>query len=214
MPLALPMPADPTTIARWVADPAWVAKHRERLGSISWFMKLMKERLARRANREDGCTGSFWQGRFTSVALLGQAAVIACMAYVDLNPIRAQVAEKPETSRLTSVHDRINARHAHRIATGIAAATTPPAPSSEATPPAPRPGPEDGLWIAPIAACTPTSDQTRTLVPLLPHAGHLPRSGRSDGANRAFRQARRDSIVTSHRSWPASTSMPRFGSAS
>ena len=65
-----PRPADPVELAQRAADPEWVAKHRERLSSISWFMKVMKERIARRANREDGCTGSFWQGRFTSVALL------------------------------------------------------------------------------------------------------------------------------------------------
>ncbi len=180
------LPADPATIARRVADPDWVAMHRERLGSISWFMKVMKERLARRANREDGCTGSFWQGRFTSVALLGQAAVIACMAYVDLNPIRAKVAETPETSRLTSVHDRITARQAHRIASGIAAGTDAPPP--DVAPAGPRPGPEHGLWIAPIAACTPTSDQTRALVPcsltldtyleLVDQTGRIVRSGK------------------------------------
>jgi REP element-mobilizing transposase RayT len=183
-----PMPADAATIVRWVADPAWVAKHRERLGSISWFMKVMKERLARRANREDGCTGSFWQGRFTSVALLGQAAVIACMAYVDLNPIRAKVAETPEASRLTSVHDRIAARQTHRIATGVAHAARPAAPCAEATASKPLPGPEHGLWIAPIAACTPTSDQTRALAPcsltldtyleLVDQTGRIVRSGK------------------------------------
>ena len=114
-----PLPADPAELARRAADPAWVAKQRERLSSISWFMKVMKERIARRANREDGCTGSFWQGRFTSVALLDQTAVIACMAYVDLNPVRAKQAETPETSRLTSVHDRIAARDNVRIVAQI-----------------------------------------------------------------------------------------------
>ena len=138
--------------------------------------------------REDGCTGSFWQGRFTSVALLGQSAVIACMAYVDLNPIRARVAETPETSRPTSVHDRINARQAYRIVTSIATGTTPAAPSRDATPLAPRPGPEHGLWITPIAACTPTSNQARALIPcslnldtyleLVDQTGRIMRSGK------------------------------------
>jgi hypothetical protein len=81
---------------------------------MSWFMKCIKERLARRANRADGCTGHFWEGRFQSVPLLDQAAVIAAMAYVDLNPIRAAMADRPETSDYTSAQDRCRARQAHR----------------------------------------------------------------------------------------------------
>jgi hypothetical protein len=71
-----------------------VARWRERLGDLSWTMKALKENLARRANHEDGCSGAFWEGRFKSVPLLDQAALIACMAYVDLNPIRAKVGAR------------------------------------------------------------------------------------------------------------------------
>ena len=74
-------------VAAKAADPVWVDTARVRLRSLSWFMKCIKVRLARRANRADGCTGHFWEGRFRSVPLLDQAAVIAAMAYVDLNPI-------------------------------------------------------------------------------------------------------------------------------
>ncbi|MBA3938555.1 MAG: transposase [Planctomycetes bacterium] len=160
------MPADPAELARRSADSAWVAKHRERLGSVSWFMKVMKERLARRANREDGCTGSFWQGRFTSVALLDQAALIACMAYVDLNPIRAKQAETPETSRLTSIHDRIAARQSHRIAMVIQTRNhTEDAITDASGRVEGIPGPEQGIWIAPLAACTPTSEALHAIAP-------------------------------------------------
>ncbi|MBT8485940.1 MAG: hypothetical protein HKO59_06730 [Phycisphaerales bacterium] len=152
----------PASIRRWAgtrdidaaigivaADPQRIAVLRDRLSDLSWFMKCAKEPIARRANREDDCTGCFWEGRFQSPRLLDDASVLKGMVYADLNPVRAGVAPTPEQSDHTSIQDRIRVRQLfgerrrrgkrvskraqHRRMDSVNLTTA-----------------EDGIWLAPV----------------------------------------------------------------
>lgn len=105
-------------VDRWYnLEPLGAAEHalvkaqieiwRTRLYDIAWFMRCLNEHVARLANAEDHCSGRFWEGRYKSVALLNEAALLTCLAYVDLNPIRAGMCNTPEASDYTSIQARI-----------------------------------------------------------------------------------------------------------
>lgn len=94
-------------LAALLEDKRKIALYRARLGSISWMMKLLNESIARRANREDACTGRFWEGRFESHVLLDDPGWLAAMVYVDLNPLRARMSDEPLSAAFTSIHWRL-----------------------------------------------------------------------------------------------------------
>lgn len=105
------LPVTPERVRRFAADAAWVGRMRCRLADLGWFMKSLKEPLARAANREDGCTGAFWEGRFRSVPVLDEEGLLAVAVYIDLNPFAAGAAATPEAARHTSLRTRLDQPH-------------------------------------------------------------------------------------------------------
>jgi len=90
------------------------------------------------------------------VPLLDQAALIACMAYVDLNPIRAKICDRPERSEHTAARVRIRARQGFAAALKLREAGDEPKARDTAQKCGLRPtarSMEDGLWLAPLSAC-------------------------------------------------------------
>jgi hypothetical protein len=103
----------------------WVRETRSRLSSLGWFMKCLKEPLARLANQQDGCTGAFFEGRYKSIAILDQESLLSVAAYIDLNPVAAGIVPLPEQSPHTSIKERVD----NAVALGRI---------------------EDALWLVPI----------------------------------------------------------------
>jgi REP element-mobilizing transposase RayT len=116
----VPMPPREEEICALAGRPERIAQLRQRLSSLSWFMGRLNEFIARAANKEDKVKGRFWESRFKCQALLDEAAIAACMVYVDLNPIRAGVAGTPEESNFTSIQERIRAWRKETMTTASA----------------------------------------------------------------------------------------------
>ncbi len=126
-------------------DPLWVAEIRARLQSISWFMRCLKEPLARLVNKADGRTGAFFEGRFKSIAVLDERALLTCMAYIDLNPVAAGVAGSPESASNTSLCARLEHVHRQRRTQDLGAATVSSIMASQNASKM-----EEALWLNPI----------------------------------------------------------------
>ncbi len=101
-----PMAPSPSELDRIRKCPKKLAEIRERLSSISWWMRLLNQRIAQRAHMEDNTKGHFFEERFKAVPLVDEEAILACSVYVDLNLIRACIAETIELSDHTSAQRR------------------------------------------------------------------------------------------------------------
>lgn len=90
-----------------LGTPGWIAEHRGRLSNPSWLIRQLCQYMGIRSNAEDEMTGCFWEPRFGMRRLLDEAAVLACMAYVDLNPVRGGCVESLEAYPHVSIGERL-----------------------------------------------------------------------------------------------------------
>ena len=102
-----PLPPSEPEIKSIAGCPIKCQEIRERLSSFSWWMRLLCQRVAMRANHEEQESGRFFQDRFRATRLVDEASLLACASYVDLNVIRAAMAETLEQSDHTSVQKRV-----------------------------------------------------------------------------------------------------------
>jgi Transposase IS200 like len=140
-----PLPITEEWVQHRLKDGPGVAKTRERLQSVSWLMKCLKEPLARLANREEKVRGAFFEGRFKSVAILDEESLLAACAYIDLNPVAAGIAITPEASVHTSIRKRVEHVEAEGETARLEAAKQGSVAGSDAAK-----GLEEKLWLCPI----------------------------------------------------------------
>ncbi len=81
----------------------WIPSLRVKLSSLSEFMREIKVGFARYYNRRHNRRGYFWGDRFKSVIVENGETLINCLAYIDLNPLRAGLVERPEQYRWNSL---------------------------------------------------------------------------------------------------------------
>jgi REP element-mobilizing transposase RayT len=76
---------------------------RAKLSSLSEFIREIKVGFARYYNRRHHRRGYFWGDRFKSVIVENGETLINCLAYIDLNPLRAGLVERPDDYRWNSL---------------------------------------------------------------------------------------------------------------
>jgi REP-associated tyrosine transposase len=76
---------------------------KAKLASLSEFTREIKVNFARYYNRRNNRRGYFWGDRFKSVIVENGETLINCLAYIDLNPVRAKLVERPDDYRWNSI---------------------------------------------------------------------------------------------------------------
>jgi len=80
-----------------------IAAYRSKLSSLANYMKEIKQAFSRNYNQRHNRRGTLWGERFKSVMVENGETLINCLAYIDLNPLRAGLVERPEQYRWNSL---------------------------------------------------------------------------------------------------------------
>jgi putative transposase len=62
---------------------------------IPQMMQALGRSYVRYFNRRQQRTGTLWEGRYRSTLIQAERHLLACMAYIDLNPVRAGMVSEP-----------------------------------------------------------------------------------------------------------------------
>ena len=80
-----------------------ILHYRKKWSSLSKFMQEIKQTFSRYYNKRHHRKGTLWGERFKSVIVENGNTLINCLAYIDLNPVRAGIVENPEDYRWNSI---------------------------------------------------------------------------------------------------------------
>lgn len=105
-------PTDQSKLSAWInkekKKPDREKVLRNRLADLGWFMKCLKEPIAKLANAEDNCKGPFWDGRYKSIAVIDEESLLSTAVYIALNPFAANLSGRPENSKFTGLVQRLD----------------------------------------------------------------------------------------------------------
>jgi REP element-mobilizing transposase RayT len=92
-----------------VRDREKIGELRKKWEDLSEYVKEIKQGFSRFYNKRHNRKGFFWSERFKSVIVDNGDTLINCLAYIDLNPIRAGIVKKPEDYRWSSLGYHVQA---------------------------------------------------------------------------------------------------------
>ncbi|MBI4377745.1 MAG: transposase [Nitrospinae bacterium] len=79
----------------------------EKVENLALIMKRVSGRQTRYVNKMEGRSGTLWEGRYKSSPIKAGEYLLACCRYIELNPVRAKIVEKPEKYKLSSYRYKV-----------------------------------------------------------------------------------------------------------